>query len=259
MLKLSKYEIRKNIGALILLLGGLGVLQIWFMVSVYAKKEGSIVGSIIVLFLYALVCFFAVFIFAVTNYYREINSKTSYLVFMTPISPLRIILSKMLTVLIIGVLLGGILILLGIADINMVADSVEEFRDIQEALNDVFRQFGFFTGKIIFNIVFNVVSFLLAFYAHVAMVYFCITLTATLLQSSRFRALVSILFFLVLSWARGFIQGFITDKVPLRDTMVEVTASEIMTQMTPYTILNLVTVVIMIAATTWLLKYRLSL
>ena len=259
MLKLTKYEFRKNLTALMALLGGLALLEIWFLVSVFTDKEGGMVGSAIILFVYALVCFFAVFLFAVTNYYREINSKTSYLVFMTPVSPLRIILSKMLSVMVIGIILGGILCLLGMLDINLISSHLEEFREIQDALNELFRSFGYLSGKLLFNIVFNIATFLLAFFAQVAMVYFCITLTATLLQNSRLRIVVSVVFFLLLSWGRGKLQGLISDRFPLDDIVIDVSFQEVIYRMTPYTILNLATVVLLIGATAWLLAKKLSL
>lgn len=259
MLKLTKYEFRKNLTALLVLLGGLAALEIWFLVSVHLDKEGSMIGSAVVLFLYALVCFFAVFLFAVVNYYREINSKTSYLVFMTPVSPLKIVLSKMLSVLITGTILGGLLIFLGVSDINLLSGHVEDFQAIQDAMNEVFRSFGYLSGRLLFNLVFNVISFLLAFFAQVAMVYFCITLTATLLQNSRFRMLVSVVLYVLLSWLRGFIQGKIGEAFPVQDMVMEVNFQDVMYQMTPYTILNLVSIVILLGATTWLLAKKLSL
>ena len=100
MFRLSKYELRKNRTALFVLLAGLAALQICFLIALRGKTQDYAIIWSTILVLYAVVCYFAVFIFAITNYYREINSKTSYLVFMTPVSALSIILSKMLTVLV---------------------------------------------------------------------------------------------------------------------------------------------------------------
>ena len=100
MFRLSKYELRKNRTALFVLLAGLAALQICFLIALRGKTQDYAIIWSTILVLYAVVCYFAVFIFAITNYYREINSKTSYLVFMTPVSALSIILSKMLSVLV---------------------------------------------------------------------------------------------------------------------------------------------------------------
>ena len=86
MFRLSKYELRKNRTALFVLLAGLAALQICFLIALRGKTQDYAIIWSTILVLYAVVCYFAVFIFAITNYYREINSKTSYLVFMTPVS-----------------------------------------------------------------------------------------------------------------------------------------------------------------------------
>ena len=257
MLKLSKYELLKNFRTLPILLGGLAALEIWFLWSVHQKSEGAIFGSIAVLFLYAMVCFFAVFIFAVTNYYREINSKTSYLVFMTPVSPLGIIISKMLTVLFIGVILGGILIGLGIWDITLLGGSLEEFKSLKEELDQFFSIFGTVLNSYVLNIVLSVVIFLLAFFAMVSMVYFCITLVATLMANNRFRAVLSAALFLLLAIGRQYLQNLLPSQEA--GYSGEITFSLVIRQSTPYALLNLATIIVMVAATSWLLKHRLSL
>lgn len=119
MFRLSKYELRKNRTALFVLLAGLAALQICFLIALRGKTQDYAIIWSTILVLYAVVCYFAVFIFAITNYYREINSKTSYLVFMTPVSALSIILSKMLTVLVLGVILAAALGALGWLDFSL--------------------------------------------------------------------------------------------------------------------------------------------
>ena len=257
MLKLSKYELKKNIRALLLLLAGLAALEVWFLFSVNGNSEGALFGSITVLFLYALVCFFAVFLFAVTNYYREINSKTSYLVFMTPVSPTGVIISKMLTVLIIGLVLGGILIALGIWDITLLAKSLDELDSLKEMFDQFFSLFGTMISSYVINIVISIVIFLLAFFSQVAMVYFAITLVCTLLQNSRFRFVLSIVLYLLMSAGRQKLQNLLPPMEAAYGT--ELTFSLVMKAAAPYTLLNLATIVILIAATGWLLKHRLSL
>ena len=119
MFRLSKYELRKNRTALFVLLAGLAALQICFLIALRKETQDYAIIWSTILVLYAVVCYFAVFIFAITNYYREINSKTSYLVFMTPVSALSIILSKMLTVLVLGVILAAALGALGWLDFSI--------------------------------------------------------------------------------------------------------------------------------------------
>lgn len=73
MFRLSKYELRKNRTALFVLLAGLAALQICFLIALRGKTQDYAIIWSTILVLYAVVCYFAVFIFAITNYYREIN------------------------------------------------------------------------------------------------------------------------------------------------------------------------------------------
>ncbi len=264
MLKLSKYELRKNRTALIFLLSGLGILQIVFMLCIHFEKEDYILSSAAFLALYALICYFAVFIFAITNYYREINSRTSYLVFMTPISPLRIVLSKMLTVLLLGIIFVVILAVLALLDIQLITVYYNEYTEMAEIINEVLSQFGINTAEILFNILFGILTFLLAFFSSITLVYLCVTLSATLLQNSRFKLLGSIVFFLLASFLRtkaeGNIETLFYNKFPLPNTeVISINMTDLLFYSLPYTGLNLILVILCVTITTWLLKKKLSL
>ncbi len=261
MLKLSKYELRKNRNTLLFLLAGLGILQIFYMLCIHYKEEDYIASSAVFLALYAFVCYFSVFILAVTNYYREINSRTSYLVFMTPVSPIRIILSKMLTVLLIGITFFIILAALAFYDLGMLSGYYNEYAEMAEIINDVLNQFGVNTAEILFNIGFGIITFLLAFFASITLVYLCITLSATLLQNSRFKLIGSILLFIVASIGRSKTESWI-ETTFLSETEIvygNYTLGDMLIQALPYTALNLTLMIFCTIATAWLLKKKISL
>lgn len=148
MFRLSKYELRKNRTALFVLLAGLAALQICFLIALRGKTQDYAIIWSTILVLYAVVCYFAVFIFAITNYYREINSKTSYLVFMTPVSALSIILSKMLTVLVLGVILAAALGALGWLDFSLFLNHYSVYKSMGEVISEVMKNFGIDTVQV---------------------------------------------------------------------------------------------------------------
>lgn len=148
MFRLSKYELRKNRTALFVLLAGLAALQICFLIALRGKTQDYAIIWSTILVLYAVVCYFAVFIFAITNYYREINSKTSYLVFMTPVSALSIILSKMLTVLVLGVILAAALGALGWLDFSLFLNQYSVYKSMGEVISEVMKNFGIDTVQV---------------------------------------------------------------------------------------------------------------
>lgn len=128
------------------------------------------------------------FIFAITNYYREINSKTSYLVFMTPVSALSIILSKMLTVLVLGVILAAALGALGWLDFSLFLNQYSVYKSMGEVISEVMKNFGIDTAQVASMALFGIITFLLSVFSTVAMLYLCITLAATLLQKQQIEA-----------------------------------------------------------------------
>ena len=249
MFRLSKYELRKNRTALFVLLAGLAALQICFLIALRGKTQDYAIIWSTILVLYAVVCYFAVFIFAITNYYREINSKTSYLVFMTPVSALSIILSKMLTVLVLGVIW---------LDFSLFLNQYSVYKSMGEVISEVMKNFGIDTAQVASMALFGIITFLLSVFSTVAMLYLCITLAATLLQNSRLKLVVTIALFVAGIYTESKIQGVITDLHPMvyRDT---VDLLYLLQQSWPYALANLAELALFMILTTWLLEKKLSL
>lgn len=258
MFRLSKYELRKNRTALLVLLAGLVALEIGFLFGIQSNDQETAFTWGLFLILYAVVCYFAVFIFAITNYYREINSKTSYLVFMTPVSSLGIILSKMLTVLVLGIILAGALGALGWLDLVLLVDHYSEYKSMGEMISEAMRSIGINTSQLASSALFSIIIFLLAVFSTVAMLYFCITLAATLLQSSKLKLVVTIVLFVAGMYAKSRIQDWITDVYPrVYDDTVNFV--QLLLQSWPYALANLVELAVFMILTTWLLEKKLSL
>ena len=258
MFRLSKYELRKNRTALLVLLAGLVALEIGFVFGLQSDKQETAITWALFLILYAVVCYFAVFIFAITNYYREINSKTSYLVFMTPVGSLGIILSKMLTVLVLGIILAGALGALGWLDLSLLVGHYSEYKSMGEMISEAMKSIGINTAQLASSALFGVIIFLLSVFSTVAMLYFCITLAATLLQNSKLKLVGTIVLFVAGLYLKSKIQDWITDVYPMvyDDTVNFV---QLLLQSWPYALANLVELAVFMVLTTWLLEKKLSL
>lgn len=262
MLKLCKYELRKNLLALLILIGGLAAIQVWFQTANALHATSSLDSAMVILILYCIACYFAVYIIAISNYYQEISSRTGYLTFMTPVSTLKIILSKMLTVFVIGVILAALLIFLGFHDYAIVAMEYEEVESIGDMVNQVLAYFGIGQGEIAINIVFLAVTYLISFFSTVSLLYLCITLACTFMSNSRIRLLISILIFAVLYFflrrAEIYLNNLSTpDNRPFY--LVDGTIREMLIHMLPSTILSLCVMIACIFITSRLLKERISL
>lgn len=256
MFRLSKYELRKNRVALLILLAGLAVLEIFFLVAMRMENVEYIMTAVAFLILFGVICYFSVFIFATVNYYREINSRTSYLVFMTPLSHLSIVLSKMFTVLFLGVIIAAVLGVTAAADWSLLADTYDEYAALSDVLKDVLMQWGVNAGEIISNILFAVITFLLSVFSTVAIIYLCITLAATLFQNSYFKVFISVVFFIAAMFGRSKLEKLVKSGYQLQ---LGESFLDLLYQSWPYALLNLGLLLVCVALITWLLKKKLSL
>lgn len=207
MLNLMKYEFYKN-KIIIGVLFGIGVLlQIGYFIF-YSAAHGTgrkalaaqqnMMVMILLLTLLMTIGFFVVFILGIANYKNELNSKSSYLIFMTPNSSLKIILSKLLYIFLVEVVfLAALSFLVGFDIIQTTAfldggkfiDSVTEF--FEWAFEIDLRKVGI-------EILLSAVSFVIGFFSIMVMMYCAITLSATFLYNSRWKGFVSVVLFIVI-------------------------------------------------------------
>lgn len=254
MLKLSKYEFRKNRNFLIIIGAGLLLLQIYFMISTFVKNTDHTVISSSLLFLYAMICYFAVFILAVSNYSKELNSKSSYLIFMTPNSALNIIFSKIFTILIIGLVLLILICGFGYLDITLVYKTYPDVGDITNFANEFMKMLGINTGELILSILASILEFIISFFSVVMLSYLAITLSATLLQNNKFKGIVSFVIFLILTYLTTFIVGKLPVIYDNPENMLQVFTTTL-----PATILDVIIIAASILGCSVLLEKKVSL
>lgn len=200
MLKLSKYELRKNRNVLLFTIGGLLLLELYFLVCVLTKHEDNTMTATVLLIVYAIACFFVVLVMAIANYSRELSAKTSYLVFLTPNTSLSIILSKLLTALLSGCALAALIGGLAVADAIVLQNTFPELSFYFSSFYNFINSFGFDLWGTLLNMLLSVVSFLLGFFSIVAIAYLSVTLSATFLQNHKAKGLISIAFFLIITY-----------------------------------------------------------
>lgn len=197
MLKLIKYEFRKNLYGMCAMLGLLVGVQLYFMYAYFiADNRNKAMGAAGGLFLAAIICFFMVFSLGIMTYSKELSSKTSYLVFMTPNKAGKIIGSKLIYTLIDGILIAALLLVLGLVDMNLLLKLFDEEVSMLEMILDMLHTFGFNMVSIAYNITSSFISFLILFFMVVTLAYLSITLTATVLQNRKIKGLISIVLFI---------------------------------------------------------------
>ena len=277
MLKLIKYELRKNRALLLVVLGVIIALEAYFLVS--ARMTGSLnaalnqkwteetfeasqraeVNLIISMVLLAVASFgtaLTIFIMGVSGYSRELNQKTSYLIFMTPKSTISIVGSKLIFTLLTGVVFAAILVGMAIVDFPMMMDSLgTEWQGYYNLLDWFMAENDMSLAGTLLTIVFFVGVVFLNIISTVSIAYLAITLSATFMRGKKGHALVSILLFIALAYANSKLASlFMNNK-----TYEFEKALDLLQALWPQVIQDAAVVVVSLFGCAWMLKKRVDL
>lgn len=199
MFNLMKYEFKKNIPALVTLLVISSVLEGYYIVGFITNKVDhmGIVASFLAMV--SFVSFFVIFILGIINYENDINTRSGYLVFMTPNSSLKIITSKLLYVVLLAlltfVIIGGVAFL----DLFLLAIKFNEIYSFMDLIKLLFEFVDIDIAQVTKSIIFGLIVLISAIISIVSMAYLAITLSATFLQNNRYKKIISFVFFIIIS------------------------------------------------------------
>lgn len=209
MCKLLKYEFRKALTAMLILLGGTLAAEAYFLygIRVMEEKPEHLGISVLVLMLLALVVYIFVLVRGVVSYSGELKSRSSYLIFMTPNSTRKIVASKFLFTLILCAIFGGLFAVLGLVDIRLLLVEIGEYEAFIQALNEMLLTLGVHTDQIIVGAVFTVLLMGLSMLSFFAVAYLAITLSHTLFRDKKWRWVMALIFYMVINYAISFVNS----------------------------------------------------
>ncbi len=217
MLKLIKYELRKQLFSKIILLVLLGLLEIGFFVGLLTEQENVLAVSIGLYFLLAIGTIFFVAFESVFTFSNDLKTKHSYMLFLTPNSTYKIIGAKVLTTTVtIGLTATAFMgvILLDIAAVFAKFNELEILmKKLQELIALIFHaNISYaFVISIILYLVFDLISILVIGMAS-------ITLSATFLSNSKGKGIVSVAFFFGISYLMSKLEGLVLPAKSLTST-----------------------------------------
>lgn len=196
MFKLIKYEYRRNLAGVIVMLSGVLLVQAFFLISILRKDANMAMTASFLLIFAAFLCGAGMLIYSVALYSRELNQKTSYLTFMTPNSVVKILAAKLLAALFLGIAFVAALCAFAVWDVSLLIKTFPEVEMsrvlIEEMLPNILNQS---LSTIITWISMTATEFLINFYTIVMIAYLAITLSATVLQNKKIKGLLSFLIF----------------------------------------------------------------
>ncbi len=256
MLKLMKYEFRKSRTLILTLLGVIVTLEALFLYGMAATKENVLLIATVLLVLASYGTALAVFIMGVSSYSRELNQKSSYLIFMTPRSTLSIIGAELDFTLVTG--RGFAWLLTGVAALDVPAfleTMGEDKTAVLDLIDSLMQQYDWSFARIILIIGFYAALIMASIVSTISVAYLAITLSATFMRGKKGHALVSVGLFVGINLALNWIRNALT-----RVTMTDIrTASDMIGGLWPSLIISLVMIAASIAVSAWMLKTKVDL
>lgn len=213
MLRLMKYEMRKNILGVVILFSIIMGLECYFLIGAFTESAMHTAISAVILMLVTFVAYFCVFIFGIKTYSKELKSKSGYMTFMTPISSFTVIGSKLLTTLLEGIFFAVLLVGLACADMAIMEAQFPETKLFTDFVDMFVTAMGINAAEIVVGILGMILELLINFVAIVSMAYLAITLSSTLFQNKKFKGIISTIIFIVIMVVVGEIADVILSDV----------------------------------------------
>lgn len=198
--KLLKYEFRKGLTGLLIMLGVTAALEGYFLYGLYINAEDGWHAAIAAMLLVFMTMAMSVFVLirGVTSYSGELKSRSAYLVFMTPHSTRKIVASKFLYTFVLGLLMAAIYGALGLMDIGLLLHEFGELEEVLTTINDAMAQLGFHLEQYAFAVILGLLMVMLYALSFCAAAYLAVTISHTLFRDKSWRWLAALGFFWLL-------------------------------------------------------------
>jgi hypothetical protein len=209
MCKLLKYEFRKSMTALLVMLGVTAALEGYFLYGVYVNPEDMWHAALAASLLLGMTVAMSVFVFVrgVTSYASELKSRSAYLIFMTPHSTLKIVASKFLFTFVLGLLAAAVYGALGLLDITLLLAEFGELEETLTAIHAAMTELGLHLDQAVLAVVLAFLMVMLYVLSLCAMAYLAVTLSHTLFRDKSWRWLAALGFYWALTQLLGLVNG----------------------------------------------------
>ena len=214
MSKLMKYEFRKTLATKLVLLGATLLAEIAFLIGLWGNYNRMLATGMILLMFLAIGGCTVIGLASVVVLHRDMNTKQSYMLFMTPNSSYRILGAKMIENGVSILLTGACFFALAALDVSLVfahENRLAEFWDMVTKILKSMDERLTIDFPTLSALCFNL---LVAWISTVTAAYLGVVISTALLSGKRFSGLVSFLVIVLLLWFVSWIQQLITNPIP---------------------------------------------
>jgi len=250
MLKLMKYEFRKQAFSKIVILVLVGLIELLFFFGVASSKEKVIGTSMMLLIFFTIGALFFLAFESILTYSNDLKLKCSYMLFLTPNTSYSIVGAKVLSA-------GIQIILAGLAFFAVFALDGAVLIAKYDAIAEVKRMFlelvsQLFQLDIAFSDVVSVVAVIITgWISTITVAFFSITLSTTFLANSKLKGIVSFAIFIGLNYLYSYIVDLALE-LPTED-MTKITAYFAL-----YSLFMIGFTIITYVGTAWMLDKKVS-
>ncbi|MBR2264451.1 MAG: hypothetical protein IJ917_08960 [Firmicutes bacterium] len=217
MLKLMKYEFRKTQATKLMILAITAIAEVAFLIGLYGKHDTTAALSIAALVFLATFGILIVGLESIVTLHRDMNTKQSYMLFMTPNSSYKILGSKVLECSLSILIAGAFFFALGTLDITLAFAKEVGLKSLWETIQDVLRNISIngrpleINARALASFTFTLLT---SWILTLTTAYLSIVISAALLNGKRFNGFVSFIFFLLLNWGCTKVLRLATSHVP---------------------------------------------
>ena len=223
MFKLMKYEFRKTWITKLILLGVTAVAEAVYLFGLYTENENALEISIPLLVIFAVFGVLVIGLESVLTLHRDMNTKQSYMLFMTPNSSYKILGAKVLECGLSILVTGAFYFALGALDITLLFAKSGQLSQLWDMIQQLISQFTINGRPVTINAEIMAAltfSLLTGWIGTVTMAYLADVVSSALLNGKKFNGLLSFVLFLALSWLTGWVTRQITAGITATNTML---------------------------------------
>ena len=246
MSKLFKYEFRKSLFSKLIFIGVTAVMEIIYLIGVFGEYEKPLVLGAVGLFFTALAGIAFIGIESILILYRDLTTKQSYMLFMTPNNSYRILGSKALenafSVLLSGIFFGGLAAL----DFWLLLKNNLELSDIINMITDMLHSIDSRLELKPHVLAVLLLLLLCSWILRIVTGYLAVVLSCTLLSGKKASGIISFVIYIAIS----LLIGWVSDKIP--------GPKEVVPSLAFNSVIFLVWAILMYFVTAWIMDKKLS-
>jgi len=232
MLKMIKYDFIRNRLTIIILFSVLGASELLFLLGIAGLTVSFTTLGILGLFFGAAIIYFTIWLLGLISYSRDLHEKCGYMTFLVPVSPYKIIFSKLIAGFLELLLTGAVLTLLAVLDMHLVNS---RFGQQLSIINSLARTLNTSVDQVWYRIVAYFVAWCFNVLVLYAFAYLATSISALISRTTGGQRALSVVFMILIL----IVYSVIIDKMPTIGTGSVTTFFAAISQRLPQILLNI--------------------